>query len=756
MKKQHSSFCGDYAMIMLKRIKNSVILLAMILVVAFSLPPLGQTEEASDQNTTQAIDTDQDSVNPSIKLTDEGIIQEAPAEGLPRQAEKRNMNNQTYKEWLERYQAWDKLDTVYARNQGESPEIVLKRVSNLLTAGKPDKALELIESTPPFNEAPSLEAERLWLGGRAMRAMGVPNQAVLWFSQAGKLLPTSEFKLKFNQEQGLNLIWRDVFRNLYWTYVSTFSLSREAQAEFLQLIIHQALSMAPADPFWRKAAIVFNQIQDGAVAAPKTQPLYFVSKNDRKRIVQALAALSFQSSGVHNALEQIQDSAVRFFWSDACVAIQELSVKNHAEYFDQANFIKVSSFLKQEPFKHLLKDRSQWFFTTEDRRLRVFAGNILVLPAENAHRLFEENDVDKLMPDADPLEGTDMLRMAVAMMAGDVTAAQKAWDSVDPRTLPLGLRLAGMILFQLDISQVTGFGDTEVLSNQLLATLASAAGNPPALPHEAPFWLKVSSAEATPTLISKWPLDRELLFAAWREQWLAQPTSELSRRVAYLFPDKQFGMMCALFLADKAVDDKQLALAAYYLGNVPQDDTNSTLQAEYLTVRAEYEVANSQMAEAFATYQELVATGVPISDITRLKIAFLMQQMGDLQGGREHLLTLWAKKTQFDTAMQAEILFYLAEGEAAMANKDQALDYYLQLAWQYPQESMWALTAMYRAASIYEERKEYEPAVRLLSTVINNADTPKQKEAATSRLESIKGKMSKPNGNGPGSVPYPF
>jgi len=106
--------------------------------------------------------------------------------------------------------------------------------------------------------------------------------------------------------------------------------------------------------------------------------------------------------------------------------------------------------------------------------------------------------------------------------------------------------------------------------------------------------------------------------------------------------------------------------------------------------------------------------------------------------------------------LQAETLFWLGEGEQAMRNPDKALDYYLKLAWQYPQENIWALTAMYRASLIYEKRGKYETAKRLLGTVVRNAARKEQRVAAQARIDAIDKKMGEEKSEGESTLVYPF
>jgi len=711
---------------------------------------------SSDKKTSGALPSPDvtETTQPPSSETD----QEAGDADEPQKAEApiRNVNDQTFEDWLERYRAWDKLDSVYA-GQEDTPKALLRRVENLLQAGQPQKALNLVEQTPPLEDN-FLEIKRLWNGGRALRAIGAPDQAVMWFGQAAALAPTELRSKLFKSEQGLETIWIDVFRNLFWTYISTYSVNREAQKTFLQQVITQAQDVWPKNDFWRTADTIFGKVtHSGTDQSTPNGKTFYLNSETRLAIIQCLAGMAVGAPKAEYALERIPNQAVREFWRDISLALTGQKPSPPLDLYEKGRYVKAMSFTQGAYFKQLSNNRAHWICSTEDFRLRAFMGNLFVLPPGRAHELFQQDEVDKLLPDGLPLNGIHMVRLASAFMAGDIKAARTVWENLQPEQLPLALRLCGMVAFHLPPSEVvTGSLSIQAPTNRLLSILAAAAGNAPQQAYEAPFWVKVEADRVQQTMLRQWPLDKELVLAAWREQWNAAPEDSLARRIAYLFPDHALGMRCMLFLAAEAVEAKQIELAAYYLNSVPEKPDQPQLMAQRLEVLADLEVARDKMPEAYAAYQELLATGQPVSDVTRLKIAFLMQQMGDLPGGKENLLRLWEKRDQFDTAMQAEILFYLAEGEAAMGNKSLALDHYLKLAWQYPQESMWALTAMYRAANIYEERREYEPAARLLRTVVKNAQTTKQRDAANARLESIKGKMGKPMGDGPGSLPYPF
>ncbi len=95
----------------------------------------------------------------------------------------------TFENWLQEYGAWDRLEQEYAKEtNSDSPDVILKRAEVYLNLNSPHKALELVEMTSTFADN-ATEAERLWIGGQAHRALGDLSKAVLWFTQASKFMP---------------------------------------------------------------------------------------------------------------------------------------------------------------------------------------------------------------------------------------------------------------------------------------------------------------------------------------------------------------------------------------------------------------------------------------------------------------------------------------------------------------------------------------------------------------------------------------
>jgi hypothetical protein len=254
----------------------------------------------------------------------------------------------------------------------------------------------------------------------------------------------------------------------------------------------------------------------------------------------------------------------------------------------------------------------------------------------------------------------------------------------------------------------------------------------------------------------QYPLDRLLLLAYWQQRFADKPSAELAKRAAYLFDDSSFGIRSLIYLADDAVKAKDLQLGAFYLNRIDEPALPPELRTAWLDIKTRLELEAGHQGQALETYQEMTKIGEPIPVMTRLRMALLYQQRREYKTAQKELLAMWDDRANMTTALQAETLFWLGEGEQAMRNPDKALDYYLKLAWQYPQENIWCLTAMYRASLIYEKRGKYETAKRLLGTVVRNASRKEQRVAAQARIDAIDNKMGGDKDENKSSLVYPF
>jgi len=673
----------------------------------------------------------------------------------------------TFQEWLELYGAWDRLEKEYAQEpSAETPEAILKRAEVYLNLNSPQKALEVLEMTPAFSE-PTLEAERLWLGGKALRAMGNLTRCVLWFAQASKFInDDSVIRRRFKKEPSLEAIWHDVWLKMYWSYTANHTLSRKTQKEALDMVMGIGRTVWSND-FWLQANSLINPHPLSAVVPPAPQTagtpeaapvVPMMTETDTRLIAQAMALVSLEKfDDALDRVSQLGQEPARMFWGYVIQFLNDGFSPSELEVFVQENQLKAHVFWAGNVLAPYSKSRSDWFLGNPDSGpWTQFRNNLLEMPFAEAKRAID-NELGSMLISEQTASLLNDFKFALSLSNGEFGTAATIWDSVNKRSLPLSLRLSGAFFFKDNLNKI--LPEKAVDSYKLypiLAALFGAAGIDINKGIDAPFWTAAPKDQLPPLSQAHYPLDRLLLLAHWQAQFAQEPTVELAKRSAYLFDDSSFGIQSLIYLADNAVQAKKLQLGAFYLNRIDETALPSDLRMAWLDIKTRLELDSGRQSSALKTYKEMVATGEPIPVMTRLRMALLFQQRKEFKSAQAELLAMWDQRAEMTTTLQAETLFWLGEGEHAMRNTGKALDYYLQLAWKYPQENIWALTAMYRASLIYEKRGKYNTAKRLLKTVVKNASRKEQREAAKARINAIEKKMGKQKKSVKSTLVYPF
>lgn len=697
------------------------------------------------------------------------------------QANKPAPTDAAFEQWLKKYGAYDRIVLPEPEQSGQDAGAnVLKRAEGLLMQGSPQEALALIEAQPAL-EDPAAEGQRLWLGAQAHRALGDPYKAVIWYSHSAKLMDAKALKERLTAEPGLESLWVDVWRRQFWAYAGTPSASSDALENNLRSLLEQAAAAWGPHNFWVKAqeALVLAageaplgqpDIKDDDKAAPKDKkakaakapakdkdaPLS-VSPEDRQHIAEALAAASLEDfSHARTALDALPDPALKDFWS-AMITFMETGKPHDTKTLRAAGYAKAAGFWSANLLAPFAANRDVWFLgSTVSSSWTKFRNNINQLPNQEARETVDK-ELQSMLLSEDMSRLLRSLKFVLLVENGDLEAARETWAGLDKRKLPLSLRLAGGMLTQEEVKNLLPqeIGAAAKLSPALRSLLA-AAGTGTALIAEAPFWTKAEVGRSS-AVNKLWPLDRLLVLADWQARWDAAPGPELARRSAFLFPDTTFGYDCLTYLAQKAIEGRYFQLAETYLNRMADMSSDKAGQAVRLGLKAKMERDSGKDAEALATYQALAGLGVELAPKTRLDMATFLQLKGDFEGGRKQLLALWEMRDKLPRPLQAEVLFWLGEGEHSLRNYDAALDFYLRLAYEYPKEPMWPTVAMYRAAMIYELKGNFEPAKKFLHAVIATADTKEAKDAARNRLNALEAKSGKPTSakDGPEAV-YPF
>jgi hypothetical protein len=677
----------------------------------------------------------------------------------------------SFESWLEKYGAWDRLEQEYAAvPSGDTPETILKRAQVYLNLNSPKQALEIIEMSTAFDDN-ATEAQRLFLGGKAHRALGDLSKSVLWFTQSAKFTQdNSRLRQNFRQEPEMETVWSDVWTKMYWSYLSNYTLSRDAQLDALNQILAVGRTVWD-DDFWEKAAAVLNPAADNASraavlpapAAPELGPdglplPPFISKSDTEAVVSSMALVSLEKfDEARVRIETIAQPPVREFWLKVINFLETGAEPGDITVFLDGNYLKAYAFWAGNVLAPYSASRASWLLGNPDSApWKKFRNKLLSMPLADAHKAID-NELGSMLISEDTATLLHSFKLALSLSDGDFISSATTWNKIDKRKLPLALKLAAVLLFKEDLKNVLPLDPAEsFMVYPTLCALTGAAGDDLNAKTEAPFWTVASKNNLKRLSTRDWPFDKLLLLAYWQESFAQKPTTALAKRSAFLFDGTSFGINSVLYLADSAVRSKNLQMGAFYLNRINADSLSAPQKMSWLDTKLRLELDAGKTDTALKTFKEMSSLDERIPVMTRLRLALLYQQRRDFDTAREQLLIMWKDRNKLPTALQAETLFWLGEGEQAVRNTDKALDYYLRLAWQYPQENIWALTAMYRASLIYERQGKYETAKRLLTTVVRRADRKEQREAAKARINAIDKKMGETDKNEESALVYPF
>ncbi|MEF2231082.1 MAG: tetratricopeptide repeat protein [Pseudodesulfovibrio sp.] len=670
--------------------------------------------------------------------------------------------------WLEKYGAWDLVEQeISAETATDSPTSVLKRARVYLNLNSPEKALELIEMTSAFADN-ATEAQRLFLGGQAQRALGDLPKSVLWFTQSSKFFQNSaEMQGQFRAEPRLETIWTDVWTQSYWSYLANYTLSKSSQLEALNQILSVG-RIVWEDDFWKKADMLINSANTTSLAVPESaqaktgpdgQPLPpFVTVSDTEAIIRAMAMVSLEKfTDAVSEITTISNEPVRTFWLMVVTFLETGKQPQDLSIFESGNYMKPHAFWSGNILAPYSTSRAQWVLgNPESTPWKKFRNNLLSMPLDEARKAID-NELGSMLISEQTATLLNSFKLALALSNGDFAGSTTTWNKTNKKGMPLALQIAAALLFKEDLKEILPTEPAAAFQvYPILCALSGAAGRDLNPSTEAPFWTEVSGSNLQRLSSRDWPLDKLLLLAYWQQQFSQKPLESLAKRGAFLFENTAFGTQCLLYLADTAVQAKDLQLGAYYLNRISPESLAPGEKMAWLNTKIRLELDAGRDKAALDTFKAMAKLGEPVPVMTRLRMALLFQQQREYEAARDQLLAMWKDRDAMTTTLQAETMFWLGEGEQAMRNTEKALDYYLRLAWQYPQENIWALTAMYRASIIYEKRGKYETARNLLLTVIKRADTTEQREAAKARIDAIDRKAGTAVDGSKGGLVFPF
>ncbi len=657
--------------------------------------------------------------------------------------------------WLEKYGAWDILEENYS-GSGDTPELIIKRAQTAYNLGRYSACMNILQGTPAFDDK-SLEISRLWLGGQAQRALGNPIKSVIWFSQAARFMDQNSMIEKFNAEPNLKTVWFDVWRSLYWSILVTSGSAREAQDMILKQSFEQAMKVWPTTYFIINTEPVFKKtLAKGFEFKPTVVNSTIINDKDRELISMSIAASSLGDWNKSNSiLENISNSTVKTFWASVNSYLKTgKNSTEEVETFKEQNLVSAWSFFKAGVLEPAYDSPTLWKMAAPaSPAWTAFRNKLMSMSPQDALDTIDR-ETGSLLLSEDLVSALQNYRLAFAFLTGKMELTKKIWEQLDHNKLPLSLRIAAGIAFKPDLSKIVSSSDAGQNSNLfIISGLCDAAEVEYFNDLNAPFWQPLSGKKFNSQVNSK-PLDRLLLFAELLDNSVKKMDGNIARRCAFLFPNSELGAKSYIYLADNAALNRDFKLSAFYLKRVDPEKFGSEMHLKWLIAAVEYDLAVGNEGKALNAYNKILESGGGLPPEKELKLALLIQQKGDLKKAQAILERIWSRSDNLNNELKAEILFWIAEGDQAMGDKEKALKSYLELAFKFPEQNIWAVTAMYRISMIYEHKGQFETAKKFLNSVIKKADRPAQKEAAKARLNAIETKLAKTGVGKKASFPF--
>ena len=627
-----------------------------------------------------------------------------------------------YDQWLLNFKAYDAY-VRYLQTKNPTPESIISQARLLLTLNKPSSSLDILKQ---FETLPGFEGQRLWLIGKAYRMLGKYDQAISSFVAAARYFSKAKLKALFSREKELDRLWQDVCTLWFWQTLS----SQKKEHTNLNQAVQVAKKVWPDQVLWNNFATILSTDENWA---------YYLDEHIPLLVAKALSAQSIKnwslSSSHLNKITNLAKGAgkIKDFW----IGLEQLIHKSKSgsslvEIDLQAE--KASAFFEVYGFRLKKIIPNYWFVPDIDLpSWKNFLDQLKNVSPEAALKLIKNELSSSLL--STRIKSTLKILLFIYQVQTDrFDQALQTWATLENyKDIPLSLALAASLLAKSDHPLLPYSASFYPIARDLL----QAAGLGSTSHQAANFWFKTEGKDIN-ALSAAYPLDHLLSYLSWKNQLETRKSYVAARHLAFLFPKTPAGQSGFLFLARAAYKNGYKTLAWKYLQNIQEELLDSTKQLDLIEAKAGILMDLGQTQESLKTYTLLLSKAPKrLPAEKRLKLALLAQQSNKWELAENILTNLWQERKDLSPALQAEILFWLGEGSQYQDKTDQALDYYLQLAWQFPEENIWAITAMYRAGQIYEQKGMLEAAKNLYQAVLKKAERKSQKKAAKQRLTSI-------------------
>ncbi|MFW5730846.1 MAG: tetratricopeptide repeat protein [Desulfonatronovibrionaceae bacterium] len=627
---------------------------------------------------------------------------------------------EAYHQWLKEYHALD----VYAtslRDRSSGAESLLEYARAMISLNKPEQALEILENMDK-QDNPRISGLKEWLSHKALRILEDYDLAVLSIIRASRHLGIKDTAEMMKQEPGLERLWSDVWKKWYFQTPGP-GLINQGQSRIMDQALILGKAAWPDQSLWSEDIVFQKQNTKKTPAA------------DEILIARSLALWSIGHFDMAaNVLSRSTDEQKKNFFLELAKLFSR-----SADHLPRLDLESPKSRVFYQVFQKSLQD-----YALENFRLSsplnpswdTFLDQIREVDVQRAMQLIRQELSSALL-------SREIRRKLLALkftfeLQEDPGQAAQTWDSELSETsdLPFTLFLSAALI-KHDLDPLTSLPSSEF---PFFKELLNSAGFNPDPENMAGFWQTGEIEE----LYAAFPLDYCLNYLYYNQDLVREDTlnDRSAASLAFLFPYTEAGQNAFLELARQAYAKGNKELAWKYLQNISREFAQGPRQMDLLEAKAGILLDMGREDESLAAYKTILNREPDrLTHKKRLNLALLAQENNNWDMAGQILEDLWAEKNQLEPEMQAEVLFWLGEGAQLNNQIPRALDYYLRLAWKYPEQNIWAVTAMYRAGLIYEQKGMHKPAASLFQSVVKNADTKSQKEAARQRLDNNQSMM---------------
>ncbi len=650
----------------------------------------------------------------------------------------------SFNEWLENFQAYDVLESELSQD-APSPETLLHRADLLLQSNNPEKVLRILDQYGSF-PGQALEARRIWTKARAFRAMNRTLEALLTYSRAAGLMDQTNRRQAFDAEPELKFFWKTTLLKWFFEHCYNGKLqATEGQRQLLLQAVDQAVRI------WRDGDSLWQTLQSGLSGrypppgVPDGLNELSIDEQTRKTSIRILAALSI--GDIHFLKKNLDSLAVAEFRQLLSEILSEILERDidplRPEVLNiQAKYPKYMSAM--EILKPTIRSLDRGVWTIAHPGLESWKSYTNKLHNMSSEKALEtlENELNSALLSQTVKEALNQFYFAYALISERLDLAREIWSRLNLDTVPLSLKFGALVSGFSSLEDCFSEEDRNTSTRLLLSSLAAIAGSQPETGLQLPFWVRIEKQRTLREAHQLYPLDMFLSYALKHANWRDKPSASLAKESGLLFPRTSLGSRALLYLARQAYDTGRTRIAWDYLQHMNPEILSKKEQLEYFQAKGGLLMDLNRLDESLKTYQQLLLRFPQgLTPEKKLKIALLAQRRGDWEWAQKTLEELWEHHGDFDRTLQAEIMFWLGEGAQKSGDELQALKYYLKLAWEFPEEGIWAVTAMYRSALIYEKRGELGTARNLLKTVLKKADRESQKKAAQDRIDAIEDRL---------------